>query len=44
MPVVTYADPVDHVGYVFVSERLTAEELIRLVMSTDLMARAQQRR
>jgi anti-sigma factor RsiW len=44
MPVVSYTDPIDHVGYVFASERLTAEELIRLVVSTDLMARAQQRR
>lgn len=44
MPAVTYVDPIDHVGYVFASERLTAEELIRLVVSTDLIARAQQRR
>lgn len=44
MPAVTYVDPVDHVGYVFASERLTADELIRLVVSTDLIARAQQRR
>lgn len=44
MPAVTYVDPRDNVGYVFASERLTAEELIRLVVSTDLIARAQQRR
>ncbi|MEO7730077.1 MAG: zf-HC2 domain-containing protein [Kofleriaceae bacterium] len=44
MPAVTYVDPSDNVGYVFASERLTAEELIRLVGSTDLIARAQQRR
>jgi anti-sigma factor RsiW len=44
MPAVTYVDPIDHVGYVFASERLTADELIRLVVSTDLITRAQQRR
>jgi anti-sigma factor RsiW len=44
MPVVTYINPEDHVGYVFASERMTAEELFRLVVSTDLIARAQQRR
>jgi anti-sigma factor RsiW len=44
MPAVTYVDPSDNVGYVFASERLTADELIRLVGSTDLIARAQQRR
>jgi len=44
MPAVTYIDPSDNVGYVFASERLTAQELIRLVASTDLIARAQQRR
>jgi len=44
MPVVSYTDLVNHVGYVFASQRLTADELIRLVVSTDLMARAQQRR
>jgi anti-sigma factor RsiW len=42
MPAVTYIDPRDHVGYVFASERMTAEELLRLVVSTDLIARAQQ--
>ena len=44
MPAVTYVDPREHVGYVFASERLSAEELLRLVGSTDLIARAQQRR
>jgi anti-sigma factor RsiW len=44
MPAVTYIDPGDHVGYVFASERMTADELFRLVVSTDLMSRAQQRR
>ncbi|TMQ13180.1 MAG: hypothetical protein E6J91_19140 [Deltaproteobacteria bacterium] len=44
MPAVTYIDPNDHVGYVFASERMTAEELLRLVVSTDLIARAQQHR
>jgi anti-sigma factor RsiW len=44
MPAVTYVDPSDHVGYVFASERLTADELIRLVVSSDLITRAQQRR
>ena len=44
MPVVIHIDPKDHVGYVFTSKRMTAEELIGLVVSTDLIARAQQRR
>ena len=44
MPAVTYIDPHDHVGYVFASERMSADELFRLVVSTDLMWRAQQRR
>jgi anti-sigma factor RsiW len=44
MPAVTYVDPDEHVGYVFSSERLTADELLQLVGSTDLIARAQQRR
>jgi hypothetical protein len=38
IPVVTYVDPTTHVGYVFGSERMTAEELLRLVVSTDLLA------
>jgi anti-sigma factor RsiW len=44
MPAVTYVDPRDHVGYVFASDRMTADELIRLVVSSDLITRAQQRR
>jgi anti-sigma factor RsiW len=44
MPAVTYVDPYNQVGYVFASQRLTAYELLRLVGSTDLIARAQQRR
>lgn len=44
MPAVTYIDPNDHVGYVFASERMTASELLRLVVSTDLIERAQQSR
>lgn len=44
MPAVTYVDPSDRVGYVFASERLSADELFRLVVSSDLIARAQQSR
>lgn len=44
MPLVSYVDRVHRVGYVFASERLTRDELIRLVVSTDLIARAQQSR
>ena len=44
MPAVTYIDPVDHVGYVFASEHLTVDELLNLVVRTDLIARPQQRR
>jgi anti-sigma factor RsiW len=44
MPAVTYIDPVDHVGYVFASERLSTAELLDLVGATDLIGRAQQRR
>jgi anti-sigma factor RsiW len=44
MPAVTYVDRYNHVGYVFASQRLTAHELLRLVGSTDLIARAAQRR
>jgi anti-sigma factor RsiW len=44
MPAVTYIDPVDHVGYVFASEHMTAGELLDLVVATDLIERAQQRR
>ncbi|HEY0480818.1 MAG TPA: zf-HC2 domain-containing protein [Kofleriaceae bacterium] len=44
MPVVTYVDQLHHVGYAFASERMTAEELMRLVVSTDLISRAQRGR
>jgi hypothetical protein len=44
IPAVTYVDPRNHVGYVFASAHMTAEELVRLVVSTDLIARAQQTR
>jgi anti-sigma factor RsiW len=44
MPAVTYVDPVDHVGYVFTSEHMTPDELLGLVVRTDLIVRAQQRR
>jgi anti-sigma factor RsiW len=44
MPAVTYVDRHNHVGYVFASQRLTAYELLRLVGSTDVIARARQRR
>lgn len=40
MPAVTYVDPIDHVGYVFASTRLTPGELLQLVGSMDLAARA----
>jgi anti-sigma factor RsiW len=42
MPAVTYIDPRDHIGYVFASSRMTADELLRLVVSTDLITRAHQ--
>jgi anti-sigma factor RsiW len=41
MPVVTYSDPVSGVGYVFCSRWLAADELVRLVVTTDLIGRAQ---
>jgi anti-sigma factor RsiW len=44
MPAVTYVDRYNHVGYVFASQRLTADELLRLVGSTNLIARARQTR
>lgn len=44
MPVVTYIDPVRHVGYVFTSEHMTPEELLGLVVRTDLISRAQRSR
>lgn len=40
---VTYIDA-DHMGYAFVAPELSADELIRLVVSTDLIGRAQQGR
>jgi hypothetical protein len=43
MPVVTYVDEY-MMGYVFASERLNAQELLELVVSTDLMTRAQEGR
>jgi anti-sigma factor RsiW len=44
MPAVSYYDPREHVGYVFASERLTADELLRLVASTNLLTRTQLQR
>lgn len=44
VPAVTYVDPRRRVGYVFASEHMTAGELLGLVVSTDLIARAQQTR
>src|SRR5215831_1811597 len=41
-PAVSYIDPYDHIGYLFASDRMTVDELLRLVVSTDLIARAQQ--
>ena len=43
MPAVTYVDE-HHMGYAFASERLTAQELLELVISSDLIGRAQQGR
>lgn len=39
MPAVSYFDPRADLAYVFASERLTAEELMNLVATTDLVAR-----
>ena len=44
MPAVTYADPADHLTYVFASRGLSADELLHLVISTNLIGRAQQGR
>jgi hypothetical protein len=44
IPAVTYVDPTSHVGYVFASEHLAPGELLRLVVSTDLITRARQTR
>jgi anti-sigma factor RsiW len=43
MSIVTYVDE-HHMGYVFASERLTAQELFELVISSDLIGRAQRGR
>lgn len=40
-PAVSYVDE-NHVGYVFTSERMTMKELIELVVTSDLIGRAQQ--
>lgn len=40
-PAVTYVDD-NHTGYVFMSEQLGARELVRLVVNTDLIERAEQ--
>jgi anti-sigma factor RsiW len=41
--IVTYVGP-DRVGYLFVAPSLSADELVRLVVSSDLIGRAQQGR
>lgn len=41
MPAVTYIDE-NRMGYVFTSERMTAKELLSLVVTSDLIGRAQQ--
>ena len=43
VPAVTYVAPNSVVGYVFLSPRLSAEELVELVVSSDVIARAQGR-
>jgi hypothetical protein len=43
LPAVTYVDE-HHMGYAFASERLTSQELLELVVSSDLIGRAQQGR
>lgn len=40
-PAVTYIDE-NHIGYVFTSERMTAKELLSIVVTSDLIGRAQQ--
>jgi anti-sigma factor RsiW len=40
-PVVTYVDD-NHIGYVFTSERMTMKELLAIVVTSDLIGRAQQ--
>ena len=41
-PAVTYVDE-NRIGYMFASERLSPQELLELVVSSDLIGRAQQR-
>lgn len=43
IPAVTYVDE-NHMGYAFASERLSSQELLELVVSSDLIGRAQQGR
>jgi len=43
VPAVTYVDE-HHMGYAFSSDRLSAQELLELVVSSDLIGRAQQGR
>jgi anti-sigma factor RsiW len=43
MPAVTYVDE-HNTGYTFAADRLTAQELLELVVSSDLIGRAQQGR
>ena len=43
IPAVTYVDE-HYMGYVFASDRLSAQELLELVVSSDLIGRAQQGR
>ena len=43
IPAVTYVDE-HNTGYTFAAERLTAQELLELVVSSDLIGRAQQGR
>jgi hypothetical protein len=40
-PAVSFIDE-NHVGYVFTSERMSMQELIELVTTSDLIARSQQ--
>jgi anti-sigma factor RsiW len=42
-PAITYVDP-DGMGYTFAAERLSPQELLELVVSSDLIGRAQQGR
>jgi anti-sigma factor RsiW len=42
-PAITYVDE-DGLGYAFTSQRLSAEELVRLIASSDLIGRTQQGR